>query len=282
MGSKEAIADWVIGNFPTNYSRYVEVFGGTARILLAKTKSDVEIYNDFNTNLANLFEVIRTKKDEFVEQLNSTIISEDLYNHWFLELNEGIVEKDDRMIISVERALKYFYIMSFTFKGKFTGGFCVIPDKNYCEKLQEKINTVNWIHQRIKNCIITNKSYEKVITANNNADTLLFLDPPYVGTEQYYEKLAGQFTKADHIKLRDLLKKHKGKFVLSYEADPFCNDLYSDFYILGKEKFRQGKGEMAEEILVTNFRPQATLFEKETLRNTISKYNFPEPELFGI
>lgn len=282
MGSKEAIANWIIGNFPNNYNRYVEVFAGTARVLLAKPKSEVEILNDFNSNLTNLFETIRTKKDEFVEQINSLVISEDLFNSFYLELNETIVEKDDRLPVDIERAVKYFYIMSFTFKGKYTGGFCVIPDKGYCEKLQEKIRTINWLHSRIKNCIITNKSYEKIITANNTVDTLLFLDPPYVGTEQYYEKLAGSFTNADHVRLRDLLKKHRGTFILSYEASPFVNDLYSDFYILGKEKFRQGKGENVEEILVTNFKPASTLFDKETLRNTISKFNFPEPELFGI
>lgn len=271
MGSKEAIADWVIGNFPPSYNRYVEVFGGTMRILLAKSPSEIEIYNDFNSNLTNLFEVIRTKKDEFVEQINSLIISEDLYNHIYLELNEMMVDDKDRLQLSVERAVKYFYIMSFAHKGKYTGGFSVIPDKGYTEKLQTKLHTINWVHNRIKNVIVTNKSYEKVVTANNTADTLLYLDPPYVNTESYYEKLAGAFTQADHIKLRDLLAKHKGHFVLSYEADPFVNDLYSQFTIIGKNKFRQGKGEDAEEILVTNFKPQATLFDTDILRNTINQ-----------
>lgn len=268
MGSKEAIVDWVINSFPTDHRRYVEVFGGTMRVLLAKAKSEIEIYNDFNGNLTNMFEVIRTKKEEFIEQINSLFISEDLYNHIFQELNKPSVNEKEELECSVERAIRYFYIMSFTYKGKFTGGFSVIPDKGYTEKLQEKINTINWIHSRIKNCIVTNKSYEKIITANNHPDTLLYLDPPYVGTEVYYEKLAGAFTQADHIKLRDLLIAHKGKFVLSYEADPFVNDLYSQFYILGKEKFRQGRGIEVEEVLVTNYKPQGTLFDQDSLRNT--------------
>ena len=48
--------------------------------------------------------------------------------------------------------------------------------------------------------IVTNKSLEKVISANNHPDTLLDIDFPYMDTEVYYEKLGGKFTFQDHIR----------------------------------------------------------------------------------
>jgi DNA adenine methylase len=265
MGNKSTIVDWVISYFPPAYTkmRYVEVFGGTGRVLMEKLPSEVEIYNDFNSHLTNFFEVLRSHKEEFFEQLDQLVISEDLYNYFYKEI--------DNSPNDIERAVRYFYIMSFCHKGKFNGGFSVIADPNYTHKLQTKKATLEYISRRLKNVLITNKSYEKIVSANNTEDTFLYLDPPYVNTESYYQKLAGQFTQQDHIKLRDLLKAHKGTFLLSYEADPFVADLYSDFLILGKNKYRPGKGSSAEEVLVTNRKETLTLFSEIEKRNTVNQ-----------
>lgn len=264
MGNKATIAQWIIENFPQGYAkmRYVEVFGGTGRILMEKQPSEVEIYNDFNSHLTNLFEVIRSHKEEFYAQLDQLILSEDMYKYFY--------ENIDKSPNDIERAVRYFYIMSFCHKGKFTGGFSVIPEPSYIHKFETKKQTIDWISKRMKNVLVMNKSYEKVVTANNTDDTLLYLDPPYVSTETYYSKLAGEFTLQDHITLRDLLKKHKGKFILSYEADPLVNDLYSDFVIIGKNKWRPGRGQEVEEILVSNFKIENTLFNNS--RNTIDLF----------
>lgn len=265
MGNKTSIVDWVISYFPDGYTqmRYVEVFGGTGAVLMNKAPSKVEIYNDFNSHLTNFFEVVRSNREEFFKQLDQLVVSEDLYKYFY--------ENIDKSPNDIERAVRYFYIMSFCHKGKFNGGFSVIPDENYIQKLTWKQACLTYISKRMKNCIITNKSYEKVITANNTEDTLLFLDPPYVKTEMYYKQLAGQFTQQDHLKLRDLLAEHKGIFVLSYEADSFVSDLYSDFTILGKNKYRPGKGSYAEEVLITNAKKSNTLFSELEKRNTINQ-----------
>lgn len=265
MGNKSEIADWVISYFPQGYTkmRYVEVFGGTGAILMNKLPSEVELYNDFNSHLTNFFEVVRSHKEEFFEQLDQLIVSEDLYKYFY--------ENIDKSPNDIERAVRYFYIMSFAHKGKFNGGFSVIPDSNYIQKLEFKKACLSYISKRMKNVLVMNKSYEKVVESNNTEDTLLFLDPPYVNTESYYSKLAGKFSMQDHIKLRDLLKKHKGIFILSYEADSFVSDLYCDFMILGKNKYRPGKGSFVEEVIITNRKETNTLFSEIEKRNTINQ-----------
>lgn len=256
MGNKSSLVETICPAMPSR-KRYVEVFGGTMAILLNKDrlKDEVEIYNDFNGHLTNLHETIRTRCEEFIEEVNKLYISEITYNKFYRETK---VEGDE-----LESAIRYFYVMCLCHLGKFTGGFSLIPKDSYANTFENKIETIKNIHKRIKNIMILNKSYEKVITANNTEDTLIYLDPPYDSSETYYSKLAGEFNESHHIVLRDLLRKHKGTFMLSYENSDLIRDLYSEFNFLSVSKFRQSKGNYAEEIVVTNFKTSNTLFDLE-------------------
>lgn len=51
----------ILERFPTDeVGRYVEVFGGAAWVLFAKEKkaNQLEVYNDINSNLVNLFRCV--------------------------------------------------------------------------------------------------------------------------------------------------------------------------------------------------------------------------------
>lgn len=251
MGNKHDLAKWILPYFP-QHKTYVEVFGGTFAIGLNKPKSQVEIYNDLNGNLSNLFHVVRTRYDEFVEQLNQMIVSEAWHKFFYKNHNDPNNE--------LENAVRYYYVMCFTFRGKYDGGFSYTNEKSFTTTLQRKLPELKEIHDRIKNVIILNKTCFDVVKQNNQPDTLLYLDPPYVSTESYYETLAGGFTETDHVKLRDLLANHKGYFFLSYEDDELVSDIYHEFHIHRKNLLRASKNQVVEEVLVTNYKPQNTLF----------------------
>lgn len=44
---------------PLKHQEYVEVFGGGASLLFAKTPSPLEVYNDLDQGLVNFFRVLR-------------------------------------------------------------------------------------------------------------------------------------------------------------------------------------------------------------------------------
>jgi len=58
FGSKSKLAPRIIAHFPPRVT-YCEVFVGSAAVLLAKDPSDVEILNDPNGDIVNLFRVLR-------------------------------------------------------------------------------------------------------------------------------------------------------------------------------------------------------------------------------
>ena len=71
FGGKSYTARWIISNFPKDYKdlTYCEVFGGGGWVLFKKKPSAVEIYNDLNRELVNLFLVIRDHHKEFAHHV---------------------------------------------------------------------------------------------------------------------------------------------------------------------------------------------------------------------
>ena len=57
--------------FPKDYSRYIEVFGGGGWVLFGKPQNAcaMEVYNDFNNNLSNLFLCTRDKPISLIKEL---------------------------------------------------------------------------------------------------------------------------------------------------------------------------------------------------------------------
>jgi len=64
VGGKKALREEVVQRFPLYYERYIEVFGGGGWVLFHKPPGrDFEVYNDFNSLLANLYRCVRDKPD---------------------------------------------------------------------------------------------------------------------------------------------------------------------------------------------------------------------------
>ncbi|WP_418431381.1 DNA adenine methylase [Blautia sp.] len=57
-------------------------------------------------------------------------------------------------------------------------------------------------------------------------ETLFYVDPPYFQAEKYY---AEGFGETDHIRLKEVLDKMQGRFVLTYNDCPFVRELYRQY-----------------------------------------------------
>ena len=69
VGGKKSLRDAVLARFPPYYERYIEVFGGAGWVLFNKPPgNDFEVYNDFNSNLVNLYRCVRHNTQEQVPQ----------------------------------------------------------------------------------------------------------------------------------------------------------------------------------------------------------------------
>ena len=66
VGGKSKLL-WIINKMaPDHYSRFIDVFGGSGTVTMSRPiqQGCMEVYNDFNSNLVNLFHCVRDKPDK--------------------------------------------------------------------------------------------------------------------------------------------------------------------------------------------------------------------------
>lgn len=217
IGGKRLLRNEIIKRFPDKkISRYIEVFGGAAWVLLAKNKhADMEVYNDANGDLVNLFRCVKYHCGELQRELSFTLNSRELFEDFKAQCYT-------RGMTDIQRAARFFMLIKTSYGSDNRSYGCVKKDINvmtrYLTDIQERLSTV----------VIENKDFEDLMKVYCRDDSLAYLDPPYYGTERYYQE---QFTDEDHVRLNNALKNIKGYFILSYNDCEFIRNLYKDFKI---------------------------------------------------
>jgi len=216
-----------INSILPKHDLFVEVFGGGASILLHKAPSKIEVYNDLNKDLANLFYVLSFHYDEFYKKVKFLVYSREIFNVIKKEIENTKIQS----IPDVDRAVKVFYLHNTSFSGIGTS-FSYGLAKSRAAIYNRKIKKLESISKRLRDVLIEALDFEEVIKKYDTEDTLFFLDPPYFGTEFYYSADDLSFRYEDHIRLLDLTKNIQGKFILTtYENELYSREL-KDFNLV--------------------------------------------------
>lgn len=244
IGGKRLLRKTIIEMFPKNFDRYIEVFGGAGWVLFAKDKhANLEIYNDYDGQLANLFRCVKYHPDEVKKEISCVLNSREFFDDFKSQL-------DMRGLTDIQRAGRYFMIIKTSYGAdrKTFGG----TKKN----LNKSTDYLSEISDRLNGVVIENRDFERIIKVHDRPGALFYLDPPYHGTEKYYQT---GFDDADHIRLKDCLKDIKGKFILSYNNDDFIGNLYQDFNLIEVSRRNSllerydGKDKEYKEVIITNY-----------------------------
>jgi len=249
-GGKTYLAQWVIDHFP-DHDCYVEVFGGSASVLLAKEPTYVEIYNDLDGDLVHFFRVLRERDDELREYLKNVPYSREVHERWADDYFSGEHPDDD-----IERAAR-FYTLRFTqFAAKYTGnsGFSSGWQRNEAKAFHDRIEQLDDFAARLRRVQVEKKDFEYIFDRFDSEDTLFYCDPPYIeeGDALYTH---GEF---EHERFWDCLDELEGYFVLSYTDIPERLESYHVEERGVKYNTQRGEGAQtkdATERLVMNFDP---------------------------
>ena len=271
---------WLINKLsPNGYDRFVDVFGGSATVTLNRPlkKGCLEVYNDYNSNLTNLFFCVKERTMALIRELGFLPLnSRDDFNVLYkffsrqeftddylkeeLELTQVYLEPPQREMIQslmlerapgcdVRRAADYFKLV----RDSFSGGAKAFAGRS-CD-IRRFFHLVWECARRLKDVVIENKDFEELIAQYDREDTFFYCDPPYYDAECY--EVA--FPKPDHIRLHDALARCKGLVMVSYNYCPFICELYKDFYIFYTTRpnsMSQTAGSEYEEVVMTNYDPR--------------------------
>jgi DNA adenine methylase len=112
IGGKRRLADHLIPRFPA-HDCYVEVFAGGAALYFLRPPAKVEVINDINGELVNLYRVVQHHLEEFVRQFKWALTSRRVFE-W---LKDTIPET----LTDIQRAARFYYLQKSCFGSKLEG-----------------------------------------------------------------------------------------------------------------------------------------------------------------
>jgi DNA adenine methylase len=230
-GSKWRLAPWIISHFP-KHEIYVEPFGGSGSVLLRKERSRIEVYNDLDNEIVNLFQVVREHSEELARLIYLTPYSRNEFIKSF-EHSENPIERARRAIIRSHCGWGSSYIFD-TDNGKNAkpeNGFCVDwRKKNSGRRNHVWLNipdTILSVVDRLQGVVIEAINYKAVIKKNDTKNTLFYVDPPYLSeTRDRGNDYRHEFTTDDHVELASVLNNVEGSVIVSGYASKLYNELY--------------------------------------------------------
>jgi len=244
IGGKKALRNKLLEHFPEqgSYERYIEVFGGAGWLLFAKDRhAKLEVYNDINENLVNLFRCVKYHDEELDRQLEWTLVSREQ----FVDAKEQL---SIRGLTDIQRAARFYILIKQSF-GADIRNFGL--DSRNMEKARGYLKEVS---RRLNKVVIENVDFERLINTYDREKAFFYLDPPYYDAEKRYPD---RFNPEDHERLKNRLLELKGRFVLSYNDCEPIRALYSDYEIIKVERFnnlfKENENKRYHELIIKNF-----------------------------
>jgi DNA adenine methylase len=235
-GGKARIASWIISHFPPHHT-YTELFGGGASILLQKPRSNIEIYNDLDEEVVNIFRVLQNPETfkQLEHKLKYTPYARSEYNLAF-EPCEDNVERARRAILRNQ--------MGFGSRGldRKTGFRCDSEGREDSYHFANLIKQLYKYPERLKGVTIENRDAFFLFSYLDAENTLHLVDPPYIDNERKSTKSSDQYLNEmgsieEHKKLIEMLLSLKGMVILcGYESELY-NDLLKDWVLIKKKNY---------------------------------------------
>lgn len=249
IGGKRRLADRIFPLFP-RHSCYVEPFaGGAALYFLRPVPAEVEVLNDINGDLVNLYRVVQHHLEEFVRQFKWALSSRQVFK-WLQETRP-------ETLTDIQRAARFYYLQQSAFGGRVDGqsyGTATTqpPGLNLL-RIEEALSAA---HLRLSNTYIEHLSWAECIRRYDRPHTLFYCDPPYWQTEGY----GVPFGFEQYEEMAELIGRIKGKAIISLNDHPDIRRVFGRYHIESTDityTVGGGQGTQAREVLIFSWDIQA-------------------------
>ncbi|MDH5185085.1 MAG: DNA adenine methylase, partial [Gammaproteobacteria bacterium] len=219
MGGKSRLAKHILPLFP-DHKCYVELFAGGAALFYKKEPVKVEVLNDLNGELVNLYRVAKHHLEEFVHQFNFALASRQMYEWEKMKVPETLTD--------IQRAARFYYLQKLAFGGKVSGQTygtaTTAPPKLRLADVGAELSE-SW--QRLINTNIEHLDWQKCFTKYDRPHTFIYMDPPYWNTAGY----GVDFGMEQYEKMAMLMSAMKGKAIVSINDHPDMRQVFHNFRI---------------------------------------------------
>lgn len=243
MGGKSKLRKLIISLIPEHIC-YTEAFFGAGWVFFGKDKSEIEVINDVDKELINLFRMIKFHPDEISNQMQYELSSRDMFNYYS--------HQDPIYMTEIQRAVRYIFILSQSFASRgvtYGYGTTTRPAPQIFDT-----SNLSALKERLRNVYIENLGFEEIFSRYDRSHTFHFCDPPYFETDGY----TSPFGERDHLRLLSILNSIDGKFLLTINDHPKVREWYSGFNFIETEvNYSVAKKKEArhryKELIITNY-----------------------------
>ncbi len=216
IGGKRRLADVLIPRFPA-HTCYVEVFAGGAALYFLRPPAEVEVINDINGDVINLYRVVKNHLEEFVRQFKYALSSRQVFK-W-------LQDTPGETLTDIQRAARFFYLQQHAFGGKVDGqnwGTATTAPPVNLLRIEENLSAA---HLRLAQAYIENMDWAACVTRYDRPHTFFYMDPPYWQTAGY----GVDFGLDQYEKMADMLANLKGKAIVSLNDHPDIRRIFARF-----------------------------------------------------
>ncbi len=227
-GGKFSHLEWLLPQLPAAH-HYCEPFGGSAAVLINRTPSPVETFNDLDGEVTNFFRVLRAHTDEVLKALSLTPFSREEF-HVSLRV-------DEQGITDLERARRFFVrarqvrtgLAQTASLGRWAN--CKNTSRagmsGVVSRWLGSVERLPEIAERLLRVQIENRDALEIIELYDSPETLFYCDPPYVHATRGDSKAFGyEMDDKAHRALARVLHLCKGHVALSGYHGTLMSELY--------------------------------------------------------
>ena len=235
-GGKRQLLPEISKYIPKKITTYYEPFLGGGAVLF-HLQHKKAVINDFNTELINMYNVIKYNLEELIEDLEKHKNEEEYF--YYIRALDRTLEFNN--LTNVQKASRIIYLNKTCYNGLFrvnSSGEFNTPFGKY-----KNPNIVNEITLRAvskylndNDVTLLNGDFEDALK-NIRKGSFVYFDPPYhpiSDSSSFTGYTLDGFSKEDQERLKKLCDKltEKGvRFLLSNSSAPFILDLYKDYKV---------------------------------------------------
>lgn len=243
-GAKHRVAPWIVSHFP-KHRIYCEPFMGSLSVLFAKPRTAVEVVNDTDGRIVNLFRVLRDQPEALIRAITLTPFARDEFRDC-LDRAEEPVEDARRILVGCWQSV---------------GGLCSSRTGWKFDTRPQRPGSLVWAKlparlaaavERLQGVQIEHRDGIGLLSRLSEPDILHYLDPPYpagVRRRQLYVEEMSEET--DHLALLAAARRHSGPVLISCYDNPLYRDSLPDWHLRRIKAFAL-TGEAREECLWLN------------------------------
>lgn len=192
------------------------MFAGAAALFFLRPPAEVEVLNDVNDDLVNLYRVVQHHPEEFIRQFKWALSARQVFK-W-------LSDTPPETLTDIQRASRFYCLQQNCFGGRVEGrSFGTATTSPPGPNLMRLEETLSAAHLRLSGAYIEKLDWQTCMSRYDRPHTFFFMDPPYWETEGY----GVPFGIEQYERMAVVMREIKGRAILTVNDHPDMREVFA-------------------------------------------------------